>query len=227
MKVALDHFHGRVHESPHWIFWQQQKYGTYIKVRFCFCWTLISGLIWVGNIGLNQQYLDICTFSNSGFEGFQYGSPFSAFNKGKCQGEFENYRNCKGFWNSVQLARQKEVHTSQNQIWSSQMRTLLAVIQWVTPCTDAMTAWVGPTEFARLKRYIEFKRIQNFNKGLNGLIPLGEGMPLYRPNCKKWPTSPKGLNGLVPLGEGRPYTDLIVKSGRRWCNDNASLIQIY
>ena len=36
----------------------------------------------------------------------------SAFNKGKCQGEFENYRNCKGFWNSVQLARQKEVKIS-------------------------------------------------------------------------------------------------------------------
>ena len=141
----------------------------------------------------------------------------------------------RGIWELQELQRileqraagSTERGTSQNQIWSSQMRTLLAVIQWVTPCTDAMTAWVGPTEFARLKRYIEFKRIQNFNKGLNGLIPLGEGMPLYRPNCKKWPTSPKGLNVLVPLGEGKPYTDLIVKSGRRWCNDNASLIQIY
>ena len=31
------------------------------------------------------------------------------YDKGKCQTEFENYRSCKGFWNSVSWARRKEV----------------------------------------------------------------------------------------------------------------------
>jgi len=30
------------------------------------------------------------------------------YDKGKCQAEFENYRTCKGFWNSVSWARRKE-----------------------------------------------------------------------------------------------------------------------
>ena len=34
---------------------------------------------------------------------------FIDYDKGKCQAEFENYRSCKGFWNSVSWARRKEV----------------------------------------------------------------------------------------------------------------------
>jgi len=32
----------------------------------------------------------------------------NGYDKGKCQREFENYRNCKGFWNSVSWARKRE-----------------------------------------------------------------------------------------------------------------------
>ena len=34
---------------------------------------------------------------------------FPDYDKGKCQTEFENYRSCKGFWNSVSWARRREV----------------------------------------------------------------------------------------------------------------------
>jgi len=30
------------------------------------------------------------------------------YDKGRCQAEFENYRSCKGFWNSVSCARKRE-----------------------------------------------------------------------------------------------------------------------
>ena len=32
----------------------------------------------------------------------------NGYNKGYCQKEFENYRNCKGFWNSVSWARKRK-----------------------------------------------------------------------------------------------------------------------
>ena len=50
------------------------------------------------------------------------------------------------------------------------------------------------------------KKCTTSPKGLNGLIPLGEGRPLYTPSCQISPgsdTSPKELNALIPLGEGR------------------------
>ena len=45
---------------------------------------------------VNQQFLTTKFF-------------FIDYDKGKCQAEFENYRSCKGFWNSVSWARRKEV----------------------------------------------------------------------------------------------------------------------
>jgi len=32
----------------------------------------------------------------------------NGYNKSMCQIEFENYRNCKGFWNSVSWARKRQ-----------------------------------------------------------------------------------------------------------------------